>query len=234
MKNNYGSYVKSLRLEKKYSQDEVAEKISISRSSYISIEKGTKHLSLDEAKKIANIFNITVNDLMNCDKSGEEKFKEMIFLFLKKAKESGHQIKKTKLAKLLYFTDFTKYFYKDESISNFEYRKIQFGPVPEEYFRIIQELEDDSMIEIEQRQWEDDSDKTSYIITNTIVSSSREIKLLEKYDQKLISQIWDKWKNARSKEIVNYTHQQFPYKDTKSGHVISYDLIKRETEKTVF
>lgn len=232
MLNKYGSFIRDLRKRKDYSQEEVAESIKVSRPTYIAIEKGTKRLTLEEAKAITKLFDITLEELLRGGTLGEQKFEEMIFSFLRKARESGKEIKKTKLAKLLYFADFAKYYFKGESLSNLSYRKIEFGPVPDEYFRILQELEDESLIMVRPIQHADGG--YMYAISDTPISAKRKLSLLSPYEDKLISDIWDKWKNERTNSIVKYTHHQSPYINTDFNHMIPYDLIKDESKETVF
>jgi len=232
MLNKYGSFIKELRLRKNYSQEEVAEAIKISRPTYIAIEKGTKHLTLEEAKNLTKFFDITLDELLRGGSLGEQKFEEMIFAFLRKARESGKEVKKTKLAKLLYFADFAKYYFKGESLSNLSYRKIEFGPVPDEYFRILQELEDESLIQVKPIAHEDGG--YMYEISDTPISAKKNLSLLDKHDDKLIDEIWEKWQDANTNDIVNYTHHQSPYMETEFNHIIPYDLIKNESKETVF
>ena len=47
------------------SQAYIAEKIGVSRASYIEIEKGKKELTLSQANKIAEIFNISLDELIS-------------------------------------------------------------------------------------------------------------------------------------------------------------------------
>lgn len=232
MLNKYGFFIKELRLRRNYSQEWVAKEIEVSRPTYIAIEKRTKHLTLEEAKSITKLFDITLDELLRGGSLGEQKFEEMIFSFLRKAKASGKNIKKTKLAKLLYFADFSNYYFKGASMSNLEYRKIEFGPVPDEYFRIIQELEDEYLIEVKPEKRPDG--RYMYSITDTIVSSRKKLSLISPYEDKLIEKIWDKWKSANTDVIVKYTHHQSPYVDTELNHMVPYKLILNEEKSTVF
>jgi transcriptional regulator with XRE-family HTH domain len=52
-----------LRLEKEYSQLEMAEKLGISRSSYIAFEQGKRELSLSEADTLGRMFNISLDEI---------------------------------------------------------------------------------------------------------------------------------------------------------------------------
>jgi len=55
--------VKTLRVEREFSQVELAEKLGISRSSYIAFEQGKRELALSEANQLAKLFNISLSDI---------------------------------------------------------------------------------------------------------------------------------------------------------------------------
>lgn len=50
-------WLKELREENKLTTYSVAEKLGISQSQYSSIENGTRNVSVENAKKIAKLFN---------------------------------------------------------------------------------------------------------------------------------------------------------------------------------
>lgn len=232
MKTIYADFILSLRQKKGYSQEEIAKLIGVSRPTYIAIEKGTKQLTFEEADVIASTLDVTLQELMSGGMNKEQKFKQMIFSFLRKAKNDGKGIKKTKLAKLLYFADFASYRLLEKSMSGLRYRKIEFGPVPDEYFRILQELEDDSLINMDIQPLQ--NSKYMCTITDTRVSENMELNLISSKEDKLIDKIWLNWKDANTDEIVKYTHLQAPYKKTEFGHTISYDLIMEEPKEKVY
>ena len=62
-KQKTGEKFRKLRVEKGLTQEFVARKTGISRPSYISVEKGTKDLKLKEAKNLAELFEIDLNDI---------------------------------------------------------------------------------------------------------------------------------------------------------------------------
>ena len=59
------TFLLELRKNQGISQAFVAEKIGVSRASYIEIEKGAKELTLSQANTIAEIFNITLTELIS-------------------------------------------------------------------------------------------------------------------------------------------------------------------------
>ena len=140
----------NLRKQKGLTQQQVASKLDISRASYIALEKGVRDLSVTEAKKLANVFGIQVNTFFG-DSSMEdfEKYKQMLFAFLRNDIAKKNKVPKTKLAKLLYLADFGWYYEHLKSMSGMQYRKIQYGPVPDAYFRIIDDLYEQRKLDIQ-------------------------------------------------------------------------------------
>ena len=63
MSNKYYSFIKKLRIEKNFSQQEIADELGISRSSYISFEQGKRDLFLHEAGKLSKIFQISLEEI---------------------------------------------------------------------------------------------------------------------------------------------------------------------------
>lgn len=60
--------LKNLRKERKLTQDEVAQKIGVSRTSYLKYEKGTHEPDFDTLKKISELFSVDCNELIGTTK----------------------------------------------------------------------------------------------------------------------------------------------------------------------
>ena len=61
--NDFALRIKKLRQEKGYSQEKFALKIDLDRTYYASVESGKRNISLKNIKKIADGFEITLEDL---------------------------------------------------------------------------------------------------------------------------------------------------------------------------
>lgn len=59
-----GSQIKSLRNRARLSQEELADKLNLSRASVVNIEKGRQHASLHLLIDLARIFNVTLLDFL--------------------------------------------------------------------------------------------------------------------------------------------------------------------------
>ena len=155
--NSLANRIKARRLAHGISQEVVANELGISRPSYASIEQGAKELTLSQLEKLANILRISLSELqyevhnISSDETKNKKYQQIILNCLKFGADKDGKITKTKLAKLTYMADFA-WFYKNlEPMSGLSYRRIGQGPVPDEYFRNIDELFESGSIAIEQK-----------------------------------------------------------------------------------
>ncbi|NLL01410.1 MAG: DUF4065 domain-containing protein [Mollicutes bacterium] len=211
------------------SQQEIADRLGMSRPSYILVEQGKKELSLSEAQKISNIFGISLKDMETGIIPDYEKYKEMILSFLRFFSSNGDgKVPKTKLAKLLYLADFSWFYEKMESMSGMQYRRIQYGPVPDLYFRALDELEEEGRIN------RDNKNSDVILISENEGSKRSPLNKLNKQELDLIKKIAEKWKDKKTRDIVNFTHNQLPFKLCAPDEIIPYELIIQEDPKYVY
>ena len=229
MIKDYYKFIKELRIKKGLSQVEIARKIGISRSSYIKFEQGKTELSLSEAAKLADMFGISLEEMKTGLKPNYIKYKQMILAFLRSDVAVNGKITKTKLAKLLYLSDFAWFYKHLESMSGMSYRKIQYGPVPDNYFRAIDELFEDGLVNI------DNTTKDgAFLIFQTRSGQRRDLSELKVGEKKLIKEISIKWKGKRTQEIVKFTHDQLPFLICDDNEIIPYGLITQENPDHVY
>lgn len=65
MGNSYSKMIKDLRTEKGFSQSSIADRLGMSRPSYVSIEQGKRELTFGEAEKVSSIFGISLDQIEN-------------------------------------------------------------------------------------------------------------------------------------------------------------------------
>lgn len=224
---NYGSItekVTKLREQSGLTQEEVANKLGISRQRWILVEKGERDLSTEELGKLAELFGIDIADFFE-EIPNVEKFRQMYFACIKFASDERGGVPKTKLAKLLYLADFTKYFKDLEPMSGVKYRRMEFGPVADIFFSTTEDLFDGGKINI-----------TPVDQALIISASTREQSFdkLTRDELSLIEDICNLWKDRRTAEIVNFTHEQKPWKMCRDGEYIPYSLIIQEDPSHVY
>jgi transcriptional regulator with XRE-family HTH domain len=59
--------IKLIREEKGLKQIEVATHINVDKSAYSKIEKGQRNITVDELQKMAQLFNVTTDNIINHD-----------------------------------------------------------------------------------------------------------------------------------------------------------------------
>ena len=225
MINKYFDLIKAIRIEKGFSQEEISQKIGISRTSYISFEKGKAELTFSQAVKVAGILGISLEEVEGGVRADYEKYKQMVLAYLRSGE--GESVTKTKLAKMLYLADFAWFYDKLESMSGMKYRKMQYGPVSDMYFRALDELEEVGKISISRV---DDS----ILISENRGSKKSPLDKLDNEEKELIEDIYIKWKDKKTREIVDFTHNQLPYRICASDEIIPYELITQEDPDHVY
>ena len=226
--SNYDSIigkVTSLREQSGLTQEEVASKLGISRQRWILVEKGERDLSTEELEILAALFGIDVADFFE-EIPNVKKFKQMYFACLKFAANEHGNVPKTKLAKLLYLADFTNFFKSLEPMSGVKYRRLDYGPVADIFFSITDDLLESGKINI------DILDRGAQMISSR--TKEEDTSELSESELSQIKEICELWKDKPTQEIVNFTHEQKPWKMCRDGEYIPYSLIIQEDPEHVY
>ena len=228
----YFEKLKSLREEKGFTQEQLANLFEITRQTYASIESGKQNMTLDQAQKVAKFYNISIDSLLTGEFMDINKYKEMIILYLRNSFSRDGRLPKTKLAKLLYLADFSWYYDTLKSMSGMQYRKIKFGPVPDMFFRALSELEEDGRINVLKK--ENDDGTESILIEEKSENKNQRFNSLTSNEKERIENIAKKWKGKKTNEIVSWTHNQLPYFLCRDNEIIPYNLIIQEDPDKVY
>ena len=226
--SNYDSIIEKvtvLREQSGLTQEEVASKLGISRQRWILVEKGERDLSTEELEILAALFGIDVADFFE-EIPNVKKFKQMYFACLKFAANEHGNVPKTKLAKLLYLADFTNFFKSLEPMSGVKYRRLDYGPVADIFFSITDDLLESGKINI------DILDRGAQMISSR--TKEEDTSELSESELSQIKEICELWKDKPTQEIVNFTHEQKPWKMCRDGEYIPYSLIIQEDPDHVY
>lgn len=60
--------IKAIRKTQQWTQEEMAEKLGITASSYAKIERGFTQLNMDKLQRIAEVFNVKITELLSNEK----------------------------------------------------------------------------------------------------------------------------------------------------------------------
>lgn len=227
--------LKEIRQMYGLSQSDIAEAIGVkSRSTVVAIESGDRGLTSEELGRLADYLGVEIADLVAYEIPDYDKYREMLIETLRRyAGYTKHGVPKTLFAKLIYFADFVWFYDQLKPMSGMKYRRDPYGPVPDQFFRIV-----DSMIENGEMQLEvktipgRQNQMQSLSLSNTTASepnqylTAREIELIDK--------IVHKWQKANVDEIVDFTHNQLPWQVTRPNEFIPYELITQEEPENVY
>lgn len=223
--------ITKLRKDAKLSQEELANKLGISRPTLVSIEKGDRDLTVPELQTLAEVFDLSVEFLISemelprgnipSPQTNWSKFLNLVLACIKYGAGDDGKITKTKLAKLVYLCDFAAYYKTLEPISGFEYKRLAKGPVAIEFFEAIDTSESLTT-----------EDKGGAILVS--LTEQPDETVFTKEELELIKAICKKWKDAKTQEIVNFTHKQIPWAVCKDRETIPYSLIHMEDPENIF
>ena len=219
--NDVANKIEKIRTARGLTQEQVAGVLGVSRATYINVKNGKRDLTTSELEKLSAFFNVPLAELFDRPRNNE-KFKQMYFYILRYYNEG---ITKTKLAKLLYLADFG-YFYDTLSpMSGVRYVRRDYGPVADIFFELTDDLYDKGKINIE---------PLDYALMIKSASREQEYDLLSNDEKCLLDRICTFWKDKRTREIVNFTHEQKPWKVCRDGEYIPYSLIIQEDPNHVY
>src|SRR6056297_2204196 len=94
----YNKQIKDLRLKKGFKQGDLANKLGISRPSYISFEQGEVELKFSKMLKLSETLGFSLEEIKAGLKPDYEKYKQMIIAYIRKSSAKDGKILKTKLA----------------------------------------------------------------------------------------------------------------------------------------
>lgn len=181
------------------------------------IEKLEENTILSSNYNLLNMYDASVP----CEENGfkgfdYDKFCAMVSFFANRSKE----LLKTKLMKLLNYSDMI--FYKENgiSISGTKYIHFPYGPVPHHFEFLLEKMQMDHIAHID-IIYENGYEKHQVV-------SERELPDHELTEEELnvLERVSKKFANFGSAEISEYSHKEKGYSATKQGEVISYSYAK--------
>ena len=253
MATNLYKKIKALREQNKFSQEYLAEKLGVSRPTYIQIENGKRDITVPEAKKLASIFSLSLESFLENNVSATQevvlesdtqnekesdirivmpranvkKFKEVLLYVLSKVGAKPN-IGETALYKLLYFIDFDFYEKFEEQLTGAHYIKNHYGPTPVEFKKIVENMEGKKEIERVKSSY------FQYEQKKYLPRREPDLKSLSAQEIKHIDEVLARLSDKNANELSDYSHNDVPWKVHKSGEIISYESVfYRDSEHSV-
>ena len=230
-------------------QKDLASELGISRPTYSQIECGERELTISEAKKLAGLFdmpldnflaekepkrNVTVEKQSAEEKSGDlhirvprkdfEKFRQVLLHILNKVGGKPN-VGETVLHKLLYFIDFDYYEKFEENLMGATYIKNRYGPTSVELGSIIKEMQEQGEIEPVKSQ------HFGYRQKKYLPLKRPDLDILSAREIKHIDDVLARLSDKNAAEIENYSHEDIPCKTAQDGKPLSYESVFYRDER---
>jgi transcriptional regulator with XRE-family HTH domain len=242
-KAEIGERIAELRKLKGLTQEDLAKSVKISRTSLTQIESGNRSVDILELSELSKVLRFSLDDFMsedftpNHDITIREEKKSIkqeerisipklevnkfmnVFLYMLERCAGKPNIGETVLYKLLYFSDFNYYEIYEEHLTGATYRKLQYGPVPQKFDAIIQQM-------IEKKQIQ--RVKTTYHgfpQTRYLPLEKADLTLLRASEKEVIDRVIEHMSDWSASAISTYSHNDMPWLASKVGEEISYELV---------
>jgi transcriptional regulator with XRE-family HTH domain len=242
-KTEIGERIAELRKLKGLTQEDLAKSVKISRTSLTQIESGNRSVDILELSELSKVLRFSLDDFMSEDftpnhditireekksikqeerisipKLEVNKFMNVVLYMLERCAGKPN-IGETVLYKLLYFSDFNYYEIYEEHLTGATYRKLQYGPVPQKFDAIIQQM-------IEKKQIQ--RVKTTYHgfpQTRYLPLEKADLTLLRASEKEVIDRVIEHMSDWSASAISTYSHNDMPWLASKEGEEISYELV---------
>ncbi len=126
---------------------------------------------------------------------------------------------KTKLNKLLFYSDFKHFKEYSVSITGARYAHLPHGPVPDNFELFFGTMmHEEKLIRVEEETYEG----TEYIGEKFISLKSPNLSAFTESELRVLFDVSDRFKGMGSKAIRDFSHEEKGYKETQNSNLISY------------
>jgi len=242
--------IKNLREKAGFPQNSIASKLDISRPTYIQIEKGERDLTISEAIKLAEIFGVSLEELIgekqernvkieiqkkeknktkqdiriNVPQKNIKKLKQVLLYILSKVGAKPN-VGETVIYKLLYFIDFDYYEKFEEQLTGSTYIKNHYGPTPVEFKVVVDDmLRFGEMEAVKSKFFQHDQRKY-------LPLKEPDLSILSAQEVTHIDDVLARLSDKSATELSRYSHEDIPYKVHNFGEATEYESVFYRDDK---
>ena len=238
-----GVNIRKMREQHGITQQKLADILCFSRPTISQIELGERKVSADELLKLADIFNVSVENLLGLQKEPKiiikkegrrekaksqirvnvpqkniNKFREVLLYILNKV-GSKPNLGETVLYKIFYFIDFDFYEKYEEQLIGATYIKNHYGPTPVEFKKITEKMIDaGEIIKVKSIYFE-------YPQTKYLPVRKADLAKFKANEIELIDDILNRLSDMNASQISEYSHNDVPWMTTENQETIEYESV---------
>ncbi|MEK7527650.1 MAG: type II toxin-antitoxin system antitoxin SocA domain-containing protein [Patescibacteria group bacterium] len=236
------TFFKQLRLKNNFSQSFVASHLCVSRPTYMQIEKGERELVVSEARKLADLYGLTLEALLGeqdikvgitelkqskkilnlprvyIPQNNIEKFKQVLLYLLGKV-GSRPNIGETAVYKILYFIDFDYYEKYEDQLIGAKYIRNNYGPTPVHFKKVVDKMIKNGELEAVSSKY------FQYPQKKYLPKISADLSKLSGQEIAHIDDVLARLSGKSAKELTDYSHTDNPWMTKKSGEILDYESV---------
>lgn len=228
--------LKQIRQKQGITQAEMAQRLGVSRPTYIQIERGKKEPTVGQARIIAELFQINKNRQIE-NKTLETKaalqkrpgrfdaakFKEVLLYVLEKVGAKPN-IGETALFKLIYFIDFDFYEKYGRPLTGATYMKNHHGPTPKQFKAIADDMIRCGDLEgVRSKYFQYDQKKY-------LPHRKADLNTFTAIETGQIDDVLARLSDKNGSELRAYSHDDVPWLATDDQGDIDYNLVFQRTQ----
>ncbi len=241
-------FLRNMRKNRELTQGFLAKKLGISRPTYAQIENGERDMSVKEAQKLAEVFELSLEDFL----AGKERVAPRVRLAKKKKKKKKKEVRKdirisvpqeemhkfrevllyilerigarpnigeAVVCKLLYFIDFDYYEKFEKQVIGAKYIKNHFGPTPVAFPDIVAQMEKDGdLVQVVKKYFQHDQKKY-------LPRRKADLSVLSAQEKYLIDWEIERFKDFNAKKMCDYSHKDVPWIGAEDQKPIDYEAV---------
>lgn len=238
-----GTEIRKLREASGMSQEDLAGLVGVSRPSIVNIESGKRKISAEELVQFAEVFDLTLDQLVNpslrpeigveestaaesskahmrisIPRENYDKFREVLLYILAEI-GARPNVGQTVLYKLLYFIDFDFYERYEEQLIGAVYIKNRYGPTPTHFKKLVEEMEEDGSLESVSSKY------FKYKQTKYLPRRMPDLSLLSARELQMIDEVINRLGHMSATQFSEYSHGDTPWLGAEEGREISYEMV---------
>lgn len=204
------------------SQEDVAQRLGMSRPTYIKVEKGERKLSEKEQEKLESIFNSLAEHTdaemrISIPQQNLEKFKQVLLYVLQEV-GARPNVGMTVLYKLLYFIDFDFYEKYEKQLMGLTYIKNTHGPTPREFVKVVADMKEaQELVEVKSKYFTHEQKKF-------LPNKTPDLSQLSAQELEMIDDVLQRYADKSASTLSDMSHRDTPWQATNDGENIDYEL----------
>jgi len=246
-----GKFIQQQRAKRDMTQEYIASELGISRPTYMQIERGERELTISEAKKLAALFDMSLESFLavkepkrsitiekkSAKKSDDlqirvteknlDKFKQVLLYVLGKV-GSKPNVGETVLHKLLYFIDFDYSEKYEDQLMGLVYLKNHRGPTPLLFENLIGDMVKNGEVEIIKSKFYQ-YPQTKYLVNPEV---EPDLSILNGKEQEHIDWELQRLSDMTASQLSDLSHKDVPWVSAENSKPLDYESVFYRTPET--